>query len=231
MTQREIVAQQTWEMLEAAQAEDDSDQANRRFSQVEQTAREILESRPDDPDACYAIALSWYHRRLPAEQRRPQVYEWLQRARVLAPDHPWVPLYFGYQSFDDGLYQPAFDWFARVDRGYFASLDQGWRNLKTEELMLCCRILDMQHPPVSYRLLRELVSAYLATGEQDQPLPTEIVQVLVKAEYRVRFDVPEPMIASEACRLIEGVGGQRIFEAELEQVRVVSPHSSSDSEQ
>ena len=93
-------------MIDAAQDEQDHDSANRTFAEAEHLAHQILEITPNDADACYAIALTWYHRWYPQSERRKCV-PWLHRTAELDPDHRWVPLYLGYQFWDDGQYADA----------------------------------------------------------------------------------------------------------------------------
>ena len=47
---------------------------------------------------CYAIALTYYHRRGVPEERR-QCVEWLQKTAERNPDHPWVALCSSATSF------------------------------------------------------------------------------------------------------------------------------------
>ncbi|MCA9029310.1 MAG: hypothetical protein KDA66_00800 [Planctomycetaceae bacterium] len=196
-------------MIEAALDDQDHDSANEAFAKAEQLAHQILELNPRDAEACYAIALTWYHRWLPQPERRNCV-GWLRKTAQLNPEHPWVPLYLGYQFWDDGQYAAAFAEFARVDQGYFDSIEHHWRNLKTRELMLCCRVLG-GFATVAHQQLVELVADYIDAEIVDRPIPTELVKTLAAAEHRSRFDVEPRLVAGEMCRLIEGIGDQNVF--------------------
>lgn len=209
----EQMHQQLGSMIEDAQADQDHDSANRTFAAAEQLGRQIIDAHPNDAEACYAIALTWYHRWLPQSECRNCV-QWFHRTAELAPDHPWGPLYLGYQYFDDEEYDDAFAQFSRVDRDYFASIEHHWRNIKTRELMLCCRIHGA-FPTVDCDSLKELVSDYIAAEIVDCPIPSEIIKTLSAAECRDRFDAAPCVVAKEMCRLIEGIGDQEVFPEQL----------------
>ncbi|GAB5406353.1 MAG: hypothetical protein Aurels2KO_45840 [Aureliella sp.] len=58
-----------------AQGEDDHEVANRLFCKAERIAKQILDVSPNDAQATYAIALTWYHRWPPAD--RGNCIQWL----------------------------------------------------------------------------------------------------------------------------------------------------------
>jgi hypothetical protein len=208
--------EKVFSILDAAcDEQDDKERANRLFLEAESLAKRLLENNPSDAELYYGIALSWYHRWAPPEERRGRVHAALMKAQSMAPYHPWIPLFLGYQQFDDGDYRTALESFSRVDRQYFESRDLQWRNLKTQELVLCCQIRLATANQVSLQALRQLVSAYLAADDVDRPMPKEIVELLAASEHRRRLNASEGSVAAELRRLIIGLGDEKVFEREL----------------
>jgi tetratricopeptide (TPR) repeat protein len=205
------------DMISDALGEPDRDLANQTFENAEQLGKDILVADPQDANACYAIALTWYHR-WGSSAERHNCIEWLSKTEAIDPEHPWVPLYLGYQYFDEGQFQVAFKEFNRVNREFFESIGQHWRNLKTDELALVCRIRGDFDPP-TIASLRQLVSIYIAASEEDRAVPVEIVCALNDPQLRQRFDTSPCDVAREGIRLIEGTGEQRVFSGELLQLR------------
>lgn len=220
MSDTEAMHQRLSKLIWDAQGDQDHRLASQKFADAEQLAQEILLLNPRDGNACYAIALTWYHRWLPSAERR-QCLEWLRRTEQIDPQHPWVPLYLGYQLFDDGKFQEAHAEFSRVDRQFFESIEHDWRNLKTDELILVCQIRgDFASP--EYASFSKLVADYIAAEPEDRALPMEIVSALVDPNLRARFSVDSQRVAEEACRLILGVGDQEAFVDELQKLQDAS---------
>lgn len=220
MQENKPMYRELWCKIEDAQAEEDHETANVLFASAERIALKLLDSNPNDAEACYAIALTWYHRWLPQKERR-NCLQWLHKASELDPEHPWVPLYLGYQFFDDKQYTDAIAAFSRVNHDYFASIDHHWRNLKTRELTLCCRI-HSDTSSVDFESLSRLVSDYITAEIVDRPIPSEIIRTLVTPSFLGRFDVDSIAVAKEMCRLIEGIGDQAVFANELGQFKLAS---------
>lgn len=216
----EPMHQELWCKIDAALSEESHESANEAFATAERLASQLLASNPNDADVCYAIALTWYHRWLPKNERRTCL-QWLEKADELDPQHPWVPLYLGYQHFDDEQYSDAIAAFSRVNHDYFASIDHHWRNLKTRELMICCRV-RIGSSDAELGTLSQLVSDYKTSEIFDRPVPSEIVGNLVDPTYLGRFDAASTAVAREMCRLIEGIGDQRIFAEELGQFKTAA---------
>ncbi|WP_145056853.1 tetratricopeptide repeat protein [Lignipirellula cremea] len=202
-----------WKLIDDARGESNHATAKAIFRDAEQLARRLHDAEPDDAEHCYAIALTFYHR-WDTQNERSKCIEWLRKTAELDPDHPWVPLYLGYQFMDDKRYEDAYAEFERVNRDYFASRELHWRNIKTDELMVVALILGGSSPVDCSKLVR-LVDRYTEAEAIDQPIPTEIVKTLANSTNRERFTVPAQKVASELCRLIRGCGDSNVFPDEL----------------
>ena len=199
-------------------SETDHDVANEMFRESDTLAKNILELDPNDVEATYAVALTWYHRWPP--ESRENCVEWLLKTEQLDPTFPWVPLYLGYQNFDTENYATAIQQFARVNRDFFASIEQHWRNLKTEELMIVCKMKgDSEN--LLFSELVDIVNRYIAAEQEDRPIPIELVAAMVEGDFIKRFDENPMVVASEVVRLIEGIGDQGVFPNELQKLRGV----------
>ena len=202
-----------WKLIDDAQAASDHETANTLFREAEQLARRLHEAESDDAEHCYAIALTYYHR-WDSQHERQKCVEWLRKTEKLDPTHPWVPLYLGYQFFDDKQYTDAYAEFARVNQDYFASRELEWRNIKTDELMIVSLILGGS-TIVDYAMLVRLADRYAAAKAIDQPIPTEIVKALGDSFNRERFTVSQEKVALQVGRLIRACGDVNVFPDEL----------------
>ncbi len=62
----------------------------------------------------------------------------LKSALAGGPDDHYARLYLGHLAFDAGRYATALEYFDAVPRHAFARFDQHWRDLKRQELRICC---------------------------------------------------------------------------------------------
>ena len=207
------------DLLWNAQGETDHDAANLLFRDAEHLAKHILDLKPDDAGATYAVGLSWYHRWPPA--KRENCIQWLRKTEQIDPDFPWVPLYLGYQSFDSGDYAEAYNQLHRVNRTFFSSIEHHWRNLKTDELMLVCQMRGNFNTP-DIATLTELTSNYIDAKEEDRAVPTEIVSAAILPNLRIRFNANPERVAAEVVRLIVGIGDQKVFPDQLAKLRNIA---------
>jgi tetratricopeptide (TPR) repeat protein len=202
-----------WKLIDAAQAASDHETANTLFREAEQFAGRLHEVEPDDAEHCYAIALTFYHR-WDTQHERQKCVEWLRKTEERDPTHPWVPLYLGYQFFDEKRYADAYAEFNRVNQDYFTSRHLEWRNIKTDELKIVALILSGS-TQVDFSMLVRLADRYTAAEAIDRPIPTEIVNALVDSKNRERFTEPKERVASEVCRVIRACGDTNIFPDQL----------------
>ncbi len=199
MKNTQIESARLWKLIDDAQSEVDHQTANAIFSEAERLARDLHQLEPHNAEHCYAMALTYYHRR-DEPNERSNCIEWLHKTSDLDPSHPWVPLFLGYQFFDEQRYGEAFIHFDRVDQSYFSFIDQQWRNIKTDELMLVC-LIHFQTTPVDTRLLVRLADRYADAPIANRPMPTEIIKTLANPANRTRFTVSATHVAHEAARL------------------------------
>jgi len=69
-----------------------------------------------------------------------QAERWLKRAVALRPDHRFAQLYLAHIAFDDGRFEEALVLLNSVPSDAFAAIDQRWRDLKVQELRICCLV-------------------------------------------------------------------------------------------
>ncbi len=201
-----------WELIDEAEDASDHETANSLFREAEQLARRLHEAEPLNAEHCYAIALTYYHR-WDTQHERQKCVEWLRKTEERDPTHPWVPLYLGYQFFDDKRYMDAYAEFERVNQTYFASRELEWRNIKTDELMIVALILGSS-TLLDFSLLVRLADRYAKAARVDQPIPYEIVNALANSRNRERFTAPKERVAAEVCRLIRACGDLNVFQDE-----------------
>lgn len=200
-------------LLSCARSDPDPMRADELFKEAEVLGRRLHAVEPENAEYCYAIALTYYHRS-GTNVEHAACIEWLKKTEERQPGHPWVPLYLGYQYYDDQRYAEAFEQFARVDQLYFAALGQHWRNLKTKELLLVSR-LHKSSAPVKFADLKQLIEQYAATKEADRTVPKEIVKTLADTISQDKFDAAKKDVAAEVCRLIRICNCESLFSKEM----------------
>ena len=205
-----------------AQCHDEKQAADNLLIDAERLGKQILELNPKDAEATYAVALTWYHRS--GSPNRRECVSWLLRTEEIDPHFPWVPLYLGYTSFDEADYKAAHRHFTRVDRSFFSSIDQHWRNLKTDELLLVCQMRgDFDRP--AFSSLTALVHNYVSSVAEDRAIPLEIVDAVMVPECRERFEVYPAQIALETIRMLTGIGDDVIFADQIAELQRVADNT------
>lgn len=172
---------------------------------------EALQRHPASPasdEACYALAFCWYN--LPGHDpdQDEATEAWLRRALELNPDNHAARVFLGHQLFDQSCYGAARAEFLAVPEGTFSRLGQPWRDLKAQELAICCELY--RYPE---RLTPEMVGPVFAAyrrGTANLPdgtmLPREIVEVVAWVTMSTAHTPPILAAARDCLALTEKLG-------------------------
>ncbi|MCE9555714.1 MAG: hypothetical protein K8T91_20380 [Planctomycetes bacterium] len=192
---RSLVEQAEEALLQAECAEPAT--ANHLFDEAEAKAKLVTETRPNCATGHHLLALCWYMRPDCTVERNAKIDAALAKAYELNPEDLFVIASLAYQAFDNSDFEVASRWLQMLPRGSFAARGQIWRDLKHEELRLCCdlrRGIRVDEPE-----LREFFGACHAAQAEDLPMPTELVQTTV----RLGGEGEAKHLAREVLRLLE----------------------------
>lgn len=199
-----------------------SDEARKRvvFDILVREVEEIAAFRPDDADFYHLAGLCWYQRPDASDRRSQLVRSYLERALLLNPSHQFARVSLAYHHFDEGRYQESLDCLLALDYDFFARIDQSWRNLKTDELKLACR-LNMASGDTAPDDMRQiagqidqLARRYGEAIPEDAAAPTEIVRSVVAAVNKQPRSETLVRIAAAIARLIENLDYVRPMKSE-----------------
>lgn len=135
---------------------------------------QALDSVPAQKRDCH-----WHHLRgicLYKKGRDDEAQAQFRRALALGAPLAFSSLYLGHSLFDQGRYAEALPYFLSADVSFFLKLEQEWRVMKNQELILCCR-LRLADPLPPFRHFEKLCRSYERDPEE-APKPIEIVQAL-----------------------------------------------------
>ncbi len=166
-------------LLASASGFGDAHEQRSYLAEARVRATALVQADPTNADYHHALALTWYKEPQESVVRVEHVAKHLRKALALDPAHAFARVYMGYFLFDEGSFGEALAHFWQVDQAFFQGIDQVWRNLKTRELMLVCR-LRLHPEEVALAELEQLVAQFRQTDEMDAPNPDELVQTAGK---------------------------------------------------
>ena len=148
-------------------------------SLIEELSNEA--SKGSDPNIFYLLGYAWYSYPEDTDQRDAGVVKNLKRAIELDENHSFSNLYLGHYYFDVQKYVEAIRFFEKLDSNFFCQIDQEWRNLKNQELILCCKIYILGCDFTDKEFKRELVhfiEYYISIYEIEIPFTLELFRAL-----------------------------------------------------
>jgi hypothetical protein len=195
------------------------------FDILVREAEQIVALRPEDANANYLAGLCWYDHPESSQNRSRLVKLYLERAMRLDPGHQFARVFLAYHHYDERRYQESLACLASLDYGAFANLGQSWRNLKSDELKLACRLsLCDDETPLSQMeslagQIDQLAVRYASTAPEDAAVPIEIVRSAVIAINTRRRSQTLMRLAAAMARLIEDLGYTESLRAEYATLR------------
>jgi hypothetical protein len=185
------------------------------FQRATAAAERLATDFPLAADAQHLAGLCWYDSLGSAPDRLRRAEGFFRRAMALDPSHPFAFVYLAYLLFDQGRMAEALPLFQMTDRSFFEKQGQQWRNLKTDELILVCR-LRLGADWVAAGEVGQLVERFLAMGSPEAPVPRELAEC---AADLARQGALEPEIGRHVERLVESLGYERPLRAALDTIR------------
>jgi len=149
--------------------------------------RNVIDFAAAHPDAVakmtrgpYTLGLAWYSRPASTPEREEMAERWFKAALERKPDDWYAVLYLGYFAFDRSDFQLALEHFSRIPKGAFASYDQEWRDVKVQELCVCCHF-RLGQPEAVQVAFREYLEMLGRSEETSAVVAEELPQLLVLA--------------------------------------------------
>jgi hypothetical protein len=194
----------------------DGEPQHRRFEEARRTAEEVVRRFPAEADAHHVAALCWYDSpAIPAEQRDAQVLPHLTRALELDPEHRFARACLACQHFDRGRWEQSLASLEVHDHAFFESIGQRWRNLKSDELRLACR-LRLSSASVSPADVEVLAGRVLGSEEVDRPVPLELARTV--ADLLTAGEEVSPGVAGAVAGLIRRAGFEDALRDEYQEI-------------
>ncbi len=163
-----------WYDIEDASIIDSNSEREKELRKILNSLDHFGKSIHQDGDYWFIYGLAWYNMPLHVNDALEQALDAFKLSLSKDSEHIGSRLYLGHCQFDLKQYKEAFESFSRIKTG---DLTPGWRRLKHEELILCCK-LYINYDKVSEGELKKVVKLYLDADDIDRPAPEEFVQCI-----------------------------------------------------
>lgn len=122
---------------------------------------------------------------------------------ALNPQYFWSTFYIGCLYFDQKRYNDSLRYLKLIKKDFFRSRNQIWRDLKTQELIVCCNYY-ISPTNFNHNMFYELKRSYLSENEENQPVPVEITKCIANLSVRTETHSKEFLgLVSSCLELIE----------------------------
>lgn len=142
---------------------------------------DCLKKSHNNAEANFAVGLVMYKSHTENESYGKLAVKYLEKAVELKPNHELSKLYLGHYFYDVKDYEKALFYFENVDKDYFTRINQHWRKLNLNELILCCKIF-LGDSNINLKDFYELEDEYLQADSEDVLVPFELAQAIYQTE-------------------------------------------------
>ncbi|MCL2424615.1 MAG: hypothetical protein FWD11_12115, partial [Micrococcales bacterium] len=134
---------------------------------------------PCSADVEQAIGYAWYVYPFWGPTRDEQIAKHLGNALRIDPRHRYALLYTAHHHFDCGRYSEALQLLEEFGPTEFGdAYDQGWRDTKNAELILCCK-LHLRDSRDLVGAARTLFESLTRLEPETNPEPVELARALL----------------------------------------------------
>ncbi len=129
-------------------------------------------------DVQHAIGYAWYCHPREDATRDKQIVTHLRNALHIDSGHKYAKLYLAHHHFDRAEFAQALGLFCEFGATDFEKIGQGWRDAKTAELILCCKLYlgDIDGVEVS---VRDFCESLTRREDGSNPDPAELTASLI----------------------------------------------------
>jgi len=179
------------QLYEQADLSDSTDEADRVRKMGIDILKNITTKNPELPEFNYAIGYGIYMLNQQNNASLTESINYFKNELIINPKHNYARLYLGHSYFDNGNYSDALVNFRLVNGQVFTSHDQQWRNVKLEELILCCMIYTM-HPCSEIKSQYLSLRKYYIGDNKLENIDLPVLSELKKASnYLLNYDEAE----------------------------------------
>lgn len=158
--------------------------ADAYFMKAIRLLEELVQLVPDSNRFHQLLAICWYNLSEKSAERSRAIEDHLCRAWAIKPGEQLTLAHQIYYHYEQAQYQQALELLDQVNYDYFESAGQRWRNLKYDELRLCCR-LHLTPASVTEGEVRDFFVACDALEDADRHLPTELQECTTELATRL----------------------------------------------
>lgn len=142
---------------------------------------ECLEKNAGDAETNFAVGLVMYNSHTEDKKYGKYAVEYLRKTLEINPKHELSKLYLGHYFYDIKDYEKALTYFQNIDKDFFTKINQNWRTLKLNELILCCKIF-LSDSSISLQDFNKLENEYLRADSEDVLVPFELAQAIYQTK-------------------------------------------------
>jgi tetratricopeptide (TPR) repeat protein len=150
-----------------------------------------LDNNPYDAEINFASGLVMYNSHIESDTYGKYAVKYLKKAIEINPKHEFSKLYLGHYFYDIKDYKKSIFYFENVDEDYFTGINQHWRNLKLNELILCCKIF-LSDATTNLQDFNKLENNYLQADAEDVLVPFDLAEAIYQTKNEIiwkRLDV------------------------------------------
>jgi tetratricopeptide (TPR) repeat protein len=166
-----------FQAIESAESESDP---QIRQNLLEKAIQSLLSHRDvQSSDVQHAIGYAWYLLPANTEMRHKNVMHHLRNAVRINHSNKFARLYLGHHHYDRGQFDQALDIFSSFQQTDFLEVNQGWRDIKVSELILCCTLRLGDRGSLKETVYRFCESLTFCEDEMN-PAPKELTETLLE---------------------------------------------------
>lgn len=166
-------------LLNDALAQQDPRISKPFYKKVLELTSTLIEENATVADFFYLRGLTWYHYPVDSRQRGEMIVSDFQNVLHIDPQFAFAQAYLAYHRFDTADYRSALFLLRTLDTCYFEHLGQAWRNVKSKELIACCRIY-LCDDTLTEKELYLLIDSYRKVANTKQPIPDDLVRCIMQ---------------------------------------------------
>jgi len=141
---------------------------------------------PDSHDLYLLLGLCYYRFPLSNKKQMIKAESSFLKAIEIAPDYYWSHYNLACLYFDQAYYEKALNTIIEIPKDFFSHYEQIWRDLKVEELIICCKYnLVVDDSQLDIAAFIAFTQKYQNEIEEDRPLPDEIVTCISKLKAKI----------------------------------------------
>lgn len=149
------------------------------LAEVRDYSLSLASAYPNNPRVACAVGIIAYEAFMSGIADASDVERPLLQCLECQPGNQLAIIHLAYLYYDVREYEKCYFQLTKLDRNYFVSINQLWRVIKADELLLCCRIRK-EDPTLATGDFRDFFSELAQTPMEDVPALTELEDTVLE---------------------------------------------------